>query len=105
MTSKKTRDDYDSPWKEALDKRFEELLALLFPTIHERIDWQQPIEFLDKELIQVVRDADEGRRHVDKERRFFNLCGFYPEGVSSYSPGLRRSRYPGLGKSVYSKQP
>ncbi|WPL14974.1 hypothetical protein [Thiorhodovibrio litoralis] len=31
--------DYDSPWKEALEKFFPEFLALLFPAIHAEIDW------------------------------------------------------------------
>ncbi len=49
--------DYDSPWKEALEKRFAEFLALLFPEIHREVDWSRPLEFLDTELQQVVQDA------------------------------------------------
>jgi len=58
--------DYDSPWKEALERYFEPFVALLWPALHPRIDWAQPPRFLDKELQQVVRDADSGRRHADK---------------------------------------
>jgi hypothetical protein len=58
--------DYDSPWKEALDKYFEAFLALLFPEVHRQIDWSRGYEVLDKEFQQVVRDADLGRRYVDK---------------------------------------
>ena len=32
-------DDYDSPWKEALDEYFELFLQLCFPTVHHEIDW------------------------------------------------------------------
>ena len=64
--SKLVAPDYDSPWKEALDFYFEECLALLFPAIHGLIDWTRGFEFLDKELQQVVRDAESGRRYVDK---------------------------------------
>ena len=59
-------DDYDSPWKEALERYFPEFLALLFPWVHAAIDWSRGYEFLDKELQQVVRDAELGRRYADK---------------------------------------
>ena len=58
--------DYDSPWKEALDRYFPQALEFLFPQIHAEIDWERGWEFLDKELQQVVRDAELGRRLVDK---------------------------------------
>jgi hypothetical protein len=58
--------DYDSPWKEALDVYFEPFLALLFPPIHAQIDWSRGSESLDKEFQQVVREAELGRRYVDK---------------------------------------
>ncbi len=58
--------DFDSPWKEALDFYFEAFLALLFPEVHLEIDWSRPYESLDKEFQQIVRDAEVGRRYVDK---------------------------------------
>ncbi len=58
--------DYDSPWKEALDVFFEAFLNLFFPAAHADIDWSRGCESLDKELRQVVRDAEIGRRFVDK---------------------------------------
>ncbi len=58
--------DYDSPWKEALDAYFEAFLALLFPEVHRLIDWSRGWEALDKEFQQVVREAELGRRYVDK---------------------------------------
>ena len=58
--------DYDSPWKEALDAYFEPFVALLFPQVHRQIDWSRGYESLDKEFQQVVRDAEIGRRYVDK---------------------------------------
>ncbi|WP_031388492.1 DUF4351 domain-containing protein [Desulfonatronum thiodismutans] len=68
-------DDYDSPWKIALERYFPEFIAFYFPRIHARIDWQAGYEFLDKELQQVVRDADTGRRYVDKLVRVRLLAG------------------------------
>jgi hypothetical protein len=58
--------DYDSPWKEALDAYFEAFLALLFPEVHTLIDWSHGYESLDKEFQQAVREAEVGRRYVDK---------------------------------------
>jgi hypothetical protein len=58
--------DYDSPWKEALDEYFEPFVELLFPAVHGQIDWSRGYESLDKEFQQVVREAEVGRRYVDK---------------------------------------
>jgi hypothetical protein len=58
--------DYDSPWKEALDAFFEQCLAFFFPLAHTDIDWARGHQTLDKELQQIVRDAEVGRRYVDK---------------------------------------
>src|SRR5438445_9033415 len=61
--------DYDSPWKEALDVYFELFMAFFFPEAHAGIDWSRGHESLDKELQQVVREAEVGRRTVDKLAR------------------------------------
>jgi hypothetical protein len=58
--------DYDSPWKEALDRYFQFFMAFFFPQAHADIDWARGYEMLDKELQQVVRRARQGRRYVDK---------------------------------------
>ncbi len=58
--------DYDSPWKEALDRYFEAFLAFFFPHIHAEIDWSRGYEMLDKELQPIIRGAARGRRYVDK---------------------------------------
>jgi hypothetical protein len=55
-----------APGKEALDLYFEAFLALLFPKVHAQIDWSRGYESLDKEFQQVVREAELGRRYVDK---------------------------------------
>ena len=54
--------DYDSPWKEALDRYFELCMAFFFPRIHADIDWRRGYEMLDKELQPIVRRAKHGRR-------------------------------------------
>ncbi|MDZ7854222.1 MAG: hypothetical protein U5L98_16700 [Halomonas sp.] len=69
------KSDFDSPWKEALEYYFPQFLELLLPEMHREIDWHRPHEFLDKELQQVVRDSDAGRRHADKLVKVFTLDG------------------------------
>jgi len=59
-------DDYDSPWEEVLERYFEDFMAFFFPVAHADIDWSKGYEFLDKELQKVVREAEVGRRWVDK---------------------------------------
>ena len=41
--------DYNSPWKEVLERYFKELMQFFFPTAYQGIEWSQPYEFLDKE--------------------------------------------------------
>jgi hypothetical protein len=65
-TRREPATDYDSPWKEALDRYFEQCLALFFPQAHADIDWSRGHEMLDKELQPIVRQAQHGRRYVDK---------------------------------------
>jgi Domain of unknown function (DUF4351)/Putative transposase, YhgA-like len=57
---------YDSPWKDILQTNFKEFMQFFFPTAHDEIDWTKKIEFLDKELQEVVSDAEIGRRFADK---------------------------------------
>ena len=59
-------DDYDSPWKEAVERYFPEFMAFYFPAAHAQIDWAQGHAFLDLELRAVVKDAELGKRFVDK---------------------------------------
>lgn len=66
MTKSMHTQDHDSPWKEALELRFPEFLALLFPKVNTLVDWEQPISFLDKELQQILPEADNGRTYADK---------------------------------------
>ena len=63
---KPSRSDYDGAWKAALEKYFNEFLALLFPAIHNEVDWSKGYEFLDGELEKITVDAKTGRRYTDK---------------------------------------
>jgi hypothetical protein len=70
-----TQASYDSPWKEALEQYFEPFLAFFFPKAHNEIDWQRGYEFLDKELQQIVVEAELGKRIVDKLVKVWQLDG------------------------------
>lgn len=59
-------DEYDTPWKIALERYFELFMAFYFPAYHAQIDWRSGHEFLDKELQAIAKDALVGTRHVDK---------------------------------------
>ncbi len=61
-----TPEDHDSPWKGALEVFFHPFMDFLYPHIAELIDWQQPVEFLDKELQKITRKAKNPRRYADK---------------------------------------
>lgn len=68
-------DDYDSPWKEAVEHYFTEFLEFYFPDAHAQIDWSKEHVFLDQELRAVVQDAELGKRFVDKLVRVTLLNG------------------------------
>lgn len=68
-------DDFDTPWKEALTRYLPEFMAFYFPDAHAAIDWRQPYRFLDRELAQVVRDAELGKRIADRLVEVATLSG------------------------------
>ncbi|MET0267528.1 MAG: Yae1 family protein [Duganella sp.] len=59
-------DTYDTPWKEVVMDHFPEFMAFYFPKAHAAIDWSQPHVFLDQELAALSRDAELGKRVLDK---------------------------------------
>jgi len=61
-----TSASYDEPWKSALEQYFEAFLAFFFAEAHAEINWQRGYEPLDQEFQQIVRDAEVGKRFVDK---------------------------------------
>jgi hypothetical protein len=67
--------EFDSPWKDILQLYFEDFIEFFFPQVHREIDWTQTPEFLDKELQQVVRDAELGRRLADKLVKIYRTSG------------------------------
>ena len=59
-------DDYDSPWKDAVEHYFPEFMAFYFPEAYDCFDWSLGYTFLEQELRSVIHDAALGKRFVDK---------------------------------------
>ncbi|NJL58705.1 MAG: hypothetical protein HC887_02705 [Desulfobacteraceae bacterium] len=53
--------EYDSPWKEIIEKYFPEFIAFFFPKAYKDIDWTKGYEFLNRELRQITKDAEIGK--------------------------------------------
>ena len=66
---------FDSPWKDIVEVYLPDFMAFFFPDADEQINWEQGFEFLDKELGQVVRDAQLGKRFVDKLVKVYRTSG------------------------------
>jgi hypothetical protein len=76
MAKKKNdRADQDSPWKRILRFNFREAVEFFFPNIAAEIDWNQPIEFLDKEFQQLTPDSEIGKRFADQLVRVYKKGG------------------------------
>ena len=93
------RTDYDSPWKEILETYFKEFMAFFFPVAHGEIDWGKGYEFLDKELQQIVREAEVGKRLVDKLVKVWTTFGdeiwvlIHIEVQSQYESGFEQRMF------------
>jgi len=69
------RDAYDTPWKTMIEDYFQPLLALLFPQIHDALDWSKPYEFLDKDLEAIAPGHETGDKRVDKLVKVYTRDG------------------------------
>jgi hypothetical protein len=59
-------DEFDSPWKDALQLFLREFLLFFFADISADIDWERGYTSLDKELQKIARRAKIGKRLADK---------------------------------------
>ena len=84
------RDDYDSPWKDLLDRWQRPFLEFFFPRIAADIDWSRGFEFLDKELQKVTR-----RGHLRvltyslSEQRKDKGWIYYPSSNQTHAPPIK----------------
>jgi hypothetical protein len=67
--------EFDSPWKEALDRFLPLFLEFFFPEVFRGIDWSRRYESLDKELQQIVREGELGPRLADKLFQVWRVDG------------------------------
>jgi hypothetical protein len=65
----------DTPWKQILESYFPQFLAFFFPNVHNHIDWSRGFEFLDGELQQITREAETGKRILDKLVKVYLYSG------------------------------
>ena len=65
MAKRAPRSDFDTAWKELLQRYFEAAMEFFFPQLHDEIDWTRGFSFRDKELQYAVRQAGRGKRTVD----------------------------------------
>ncbi|MBN4004210.1 cytosolic protein [Nostoc sp. LPT] len=75
MANKTPLTEYDSPWKQILQLYFQDFMLFFFPQAHSEIDWSRGFDFLDQELQQVVRDAELGKRLIDKLVKIYRIGG------------------------------
>ena len=68
-------DQYDSPWKDILNRYFQDFMGFFFPAAHADIDWSRGYESLDNKLQKVVRDAEIGKRLTDKLKKVWCKTG------------------------------
>ncbi len=91
--------DYDSPWKQILERYFPQFIEFFFPEIHAQIDWSRSWEFLEQELQQLTRESETGRRIVDKLIKVWRLDGeetwvlIHLELQGSYESGFPKRIY------------
>ena len=78
--SKRKHDENDSPWKEVIEQYFQEFIAFFFPMAYRDIDWSKGYKFMDKELQQITRDAQVGRKYVDKL-----VCVYLKDGEQAWA--------------------
>jgi hypothetical protein len=58
--------DWDSPWKEVLDKFFALVVAFLLPKAYKDIDWTKDPESMETELRKALPESESGLKRLDK---------------------------------------
>jgi len=63
---RRPRDDFNNGWLTVVRSLLPHLFAFFFPDVHQAVDWDRPVEFLDKEMEYAVRLAGgKGKKTVD----------------------------------------
>lgn len=48
--------EYDSPWKDVIERFFPQFMLFFFPQAYAAIDWSRGYTFLDKEFQKITRN-------------------------------------------------
>lgn len=107
-----SREDFDSPWKDALQRYLQQFLAFFFPAIQGDIDWTRGYEALDKEFQQIIRRAKVGKGVADKLFKVWLRDGsqswllIHVEVQGEYDKGFaeRMFRYNVAAHAVYNQE-
>ena len=62
---------FDEAWKQIIERFFPQFVRFFVPELHEAIDFQKPLTFLDKEMEQLGQQALKGAKVVDKLVKVF----------------------------------
>jgi hypothetical protein len=68
-------EEYDSPWKEIIERLFPYFMHFFYADIAAAIDWSRAPEFLDKEFQRIAPRSGVGRHTVDKLVKIWLLDG------------------------------
>ncbi len=92
-------DDYDSPWKEAIEHFFSDFMGFCFPEAHGQIGWAQPLVFLEQEqrfrddLMQLEEDMK--MRYVNSVERLAREEGLAKGMQQGLQEGMEHGRRAG----------
>lgn len=75
MKNKFSRTNYDTPWKNILDKYFCHFMEYCYPQAALEIDWSKGYESLDKELTKITHDVKSKNRVIDKLMKVYRKNG------------------------------
>ncbi|CAM2009169.1 hypothetical protein [Acanthopleuribacter pedis] len=67
--------EFDNPWKHVAEDFFPELVAFFMPDAYREIDWEKPVESLDKDLPKEEVNDAVGDRRADKLFRVVTTDG------------------------------
>jgi len=64
MRRRRPRRGFDEAWKYAMRTFFRDCLQMLFPAVHDQVDWAQPVEFLDPHFYRLAPSVRAKRRQT-----------------------------------------
>jgi hypothetical protein len=90
---------FDNPWKDIIERHFQDFTKFFFPRSAKRINWEIPAEFLDQELSKVIRAAINKGRRVDKLVKVHLLDG--QKAILYIHLEIQSQRDAGFAKRVF----